>query len=332
LTPSCQKGGITKIIRVVIGAVILFAMQNATLSQEKLKIAVIPKSDAALFWKSVKGGAKLGAAALGGVEILWDAPVAEDNADKQIAIVEQCIAQNVAGIMLSPIHQDALVAPVSKAMNKGIPVLIFDSALKGTAGKDIICFVGINNRKAGGLAGRHLAELLNGRGKVVLMRHVKGQVNTTEREEGFLEAISQYRHIQVTVKDVYSGGTVDDAKKASLSMLDKLREANGVFCPNEHTTVGMLSALQEARLAGKIKFVGFDTPSLVVEALKKGEVSALVAQDPARMGYQGVKTLVDHLRGKKIATDVDIDVKIVTRENLQDPEIQKLLSIPGTAE
>jgi ribose transport system substrate-binding protein len=319
-------------LRVAISVLVLLAVRDSALSQEKLKIAVIPKSNTALFWRSVQMGAKLGAAALGGVEILWNAPASEDNADRQIAIVEQCIAQDVSGIVLSPIHQDALAPAVAKAMNKKIPVLIFDSALKGTAGKDFICFVGINNRKAGSLAGRHLAELINGRGKVVLLRHVKGQANTTEREEGFLDAISHYPHIEVTVKDVYSGGTVDEARKTSTGLLSKLQEADGVFCPNELTTVGMLLALQEAKLAGKIKFVGFDTPSPVVEGLKKGEVSALIAQDPARMGYQSVKTMVDYIRGKKVPTNIDIGVKVVTRENLNDPEIQKILSLPGVSE
>lgn len=319
-------------LRIIIVVLILFNMQNIVLAQEKLKIAVIPKSTTTLFWKSVKVGAKLGAAALSGVEILWNAPTAEDNIDQQISILEQCSTEDISGIILSPIHRDVLAGSVSKAMNKKIPVLIFDSALKGTPGKDYICFVGINNRKAGNLAGKHLATLLKGSGKVVLLRHIKGQANTTEREEGFLEAVSEYPNIKVIVKDCYSGGTVDEAKKASKSILNRLLEADGVFCPNELSTVGMLVTLQEAKIAGKIKFVGFDTPSSVVEALKKGEISAVIAQDPARIGYQSVKTIVDYIRGKKIPTNIDIDVQIVTQENLNNPEIQKLLSLPSMNE
>ena len=112
--------------------------------QEKLKIAVIPKSGAALFWKSAHMGAKLGAMAAANVEIFWKAPQTESDQEEQIAIVEQCITEGVSGIVLSPISYTALVEPVSKAMKKKIPVLIFDSALKGKAGKDFIGFVGVD--------------------------------------------------------------------------------------------------------------------------------------------------------------------------------------------
>jgi ribose transport system substrate-binding protein len=316
----------------IVLVIFLLNMQTSVFSQGKSKIVIIPKGANGLFWKSVKMGAKLGAVALSDIEIVWKAPAAEDNVDEQISILEQSITNDVSGILLSPIHQNVLAAPVAKAMNKKIPVIIFDSALKGVPGKDFICFVGINNRNAGELAGKHLATLLNGRGKVVLLRYVKGQANTTEREEGFIDAITKNKNIQLTVKDCYAGGTVDDAKKASKSILDKLRDADGVFCPNEMSTMGMLYTLQEARLAGKIKFVGFDTPSPVIDALKKGEVNAIIAQDPARIGFQSVKTMVDHIRGKKIPTNIDIDVQIITRDNINNPDIQKLLVLPGVSE
>jgi ribose transport system substrate-binding protein len=302
------------------------------LPQEKLKIAVVPKSNGALFWKAAHMGAKLGAMNAAGVEILWKAPESESDHKKQIAIVEQCIAEGVSGIVLSPISDDALGEPVSKAMKKKIPVLIFDSALKGKAGKNFISFVGIDNRKAGGLAGDHLAGLLGSKGNVVLLRVVKGQANTTEREEGFLDAIAKHKGIRVLVNDCYAGGTTDEAKKASLSIVSQLKEAGGIFCPNEHSTLGMLQALREAGLAGKVKFVGFDTPAPVVEALKKNEINALIAQDPSRMGYLGVKTIVDYIRGKKIKEMIDIGVTVVTRENLNDLNVQKLLTLPSSVE
>jgi ribose transport system substrate-binding protein len=275
----------------------------------------------------VHSGLKLGAITASNVDLIWKAPQTENDKEQQISIIEQFITENVSGLVLSPIHQSALAEPVAKAMKKKIPVLIFDSALKGTPGKDFICFVGINNRNAGKLAGEHLAKLLKGKGKVVLLRYIKNQANTTEREEGFLEAMANYPNLQLTVKDHYAGGTIDEAKKVSKSLLSHLKEADGVFCPNELSTLGMLFTLQEANLAGKIKFVGFDTPAPVVDALKKGEISALVAQDPARMGYNSIKTMVDYIHGKKIPHMIDIPIQIITRENLNDPEIQKLLAM-----
>ena len=321
--------------RIVLFLLTLFLVSGIwtnVIPQEKLKIAVIPKSGAALFWKSAHMGAKLGAMAAADVEIVWKAPQTESDQQQQIAIVEQCIAEGVSGIVLSPISYTALIEPVSKAMKKKIPVLIFDSALKGKAGKDFIGFVGVDNRKAGGLAGEYLANLLGGNGKVVLLRYVKSQANTTEREEGFLEAIANHGGIRIIVKDHYAGGTTDEARKASMSIVSQLKEADGIFCPNEQSTMGMLLALRDANLAGKVKFVGFDTPTPVVEALKKGEVNAVIAQDPSRMGYLSVKTIVDYIRGKKIDQMTDIGVSVITRDNLNDAKVQKLLSMPSSVE
>jgi ribose transport system substrate-binding protein len=89
----------------------------------------------------------------------------------------------------------------------------------------------------------------------------------------------------------------------------------------------MLLALRQGGLVGKVKFVGFDATPPEVEALKKGEIDALIAQDPTRMGYEGVKTLVAHLRGETVPVLVDTGVRLITRENLDTPEIKKLLGI-----
>ncbi len=100
---------------------------------------------------------------------------------------------------------------------------------------------------------------------------------------------------------------------------------DGIFCPNESTTFGMLRALQDGGFAGKVRFVGFDSDAKLIEGLKKGQIDALVIQNPVRMGYLGVKTMVDHLRGKNVEERVDTGVAIVTKENMQKPEIKEVL-------
>jgi ribose transport system substrate-binding protein len=315
------------IINILSAVILLSGSQTYLFPQEKLKIAIVPKGTEANFWKSVHAGAKIGAVTSKDVELMWKAPRKEDDIAQQISIVEKCIIEGVSGIVLSPIDNNALVGSVSKAMKNKIPVLIFDSAIKGTPGKDYIGFVGIDNRKAGNLAGENLKGLLKGKGKIVLLRYVKGQDNTTEREEGFLEAIEKEKGIKLIVKDHYAGGSVDEAKKASVDLLIQFKDVDGIFCPNEISTMGMLLALRDAKLAGKIKFVGFDATLPLIEALKIGEINTLIAQDPSRIGHQSVKTIVDYIRGKKISSKIDIGVYEVTRANLNDPVIQRLYSM-----
>jgi len=113
-----------------------------------------------------------------------------------------------------------------------------------------------------------------------------------------------------------------------MNLLDKLKEAEGIFCPNESTTFGMLLALRQNHLAGRLRFVGFDTAPALIEALRQGEIDALIAQDPRRMGYEGVATMVRHLRGASVPQNVDTGVRLITRANLETPEVRKLIETP----
>jgi ribose transport system substrate-binding protein len=332
----CLNGKDRSMKKTIIGFVSFFilvsGLQSYTFPQEKIKIAIIPINNTSLFWKSIHTGAKMAAMAAPDVEIIWKTPLTVNDKEQQIAIVERCITEGMSGIILAPVNDEALTNSVSKAMKKRIPVLILDSGLKGKPGKDFISFIGIDNKKAGRFAGDQLAKLLGGKGKVVLLRIVEGQSNTTEREEGFLEEMAKHPVIKVIVQDRYVGCNVDMAKKGSMNILSQFKEIDGIFCPNESSTIGMLLSLREANLAGKVKFIGFDTPSLVVEALREGEVDGLIIQNPILMGFLSVKTIVDNIRGKKISTTMDAGIHLIKRENLNDADVQKLLAMPSVIE
>ena len=308
---------------------LMLLVAGATLAHAEdkpLKIAVIPKGTTHVFWKSVEAGAKAAGKDLG-VEIVWKGPLKENDRAQQIAIVEQFITEGITGIILAPLDDTALTRPVRTAMGRKIPVVIIDSALKGEAGKDFVSFVATNNKKGGQLGGEQLAKVMNQTGPVALLRYQVGSASTDEREAGFLAAVGQQSGIKVIVDNRYGGATMGESKTAAMNMLDKLKEAQGIFCPNESTTFGMLLALRQNNLAGKVKFVGFDTSPPLIDGLQKGEIDALVAQNPTRMGYLGVKTCVEHLRGQNVEAAVDTGVRLITRDNLTDPEIKKLLGL-----
>jgi len=303
---------------------LLMSVLCGALAQQKIRIAVIPKGTTHIFWRSVEAGAQAAGKEFG-AEIIWKGPLKENDRAQQISIVEQFVEEGVSGIVLAPLDNVALQRPVAAAMKKKIPVLIFDSALKGEAGKDFVSFVATDNVKGGMLGGDHLSKLLGGKGNVVLLRYQVGSASTQEREDGFVAALAKSPGLKLTVDNRYAGATAGEAKTAAMNMIDRLKEAQGVFAPNESSTFGMLLALRQNNLAGKIRFVGFDTSPPLIEALQRGEIDALVAQDPTKMGYEGVKTLVASIQGKQVPKSVDTGVRLITRENLNTPEIKKLL-------
>ncbi len=296
--------------------------QPATAAQ--LRIAVIPKGTTHVFWKSVERGAKQAGTDLG-VEIIWKGPLKENDRAQQIQVMQQFISEKVSAIAVAPLDFRALAAPVRSATQAGIPVVIFDSALDGEPGKDFVSFVATNNRKGGELAGEKLAELLGKHGKVVLLRYAVGSASTDEREAGFLSAIQQNPGIEIISENRYAGATTGEAKSQALNMLDQVRAASGIFCPNESSTAGMLLALQQENLAGKVKFVGFDASPPLVNALRAGEVDALIVQNPRFMGNKAVEMAVKHLRGEHVPAVVDTGVAVVTRDNMDRPDIKSLI-------
>jgi ribose transport system substrate-binding protein len=286
-------------------------------SAKQLTIAVIPKGTTHVFWKSVEAGAKSAGTELA-VNIKWKGPVKEDDRTQQIGIVEQFTAEGIDGIVLAPLDAVALLRPVQAASAKKIPVVIFDSSLNGQQGKDFVSLVATDNRKAGALGGEELARLLGGKGKVVMLRYNQGSASTEQREAGFLDAIAKHPDIQMIEKDRYGGATVGEAQKNAENLLDKLKEADGIFCPNESSTQGMLTVLVANGLATKKKFVGFDTSPALITALKAGQIHALVAQNPTKMGHEAVRTIVAHIRGETVPGYVDTGCSLVTQQNVND--------------
>ena len=291
---------------------------------EQPTIAVIPKGTSHVFWKSVEAGAKRAGQELG-ANIIWKGPVTENDAAQQIGLVEQFTQEGVGGIVVAPLDANQLRRPVQQAMGKKVPVVIFDSALNGEVGKDFVSFVATDNRKGGTLAGEELARLLGGKGKVVLLRYAVGSASTEEREAGFLEVMNKHPDIQLIEKDRYGGATVGEAQRTAENLLDKLKEADGIFCPNESSTQGMLNVLKANGLAGQKKFVGFDTAPSLLTALEAGHIDALVAQNPTKMGYEAVKAMYAHIKGEKAPPTVDTGCALVTKANLDTPEIRELL-------
>jgi len=311
------------------------ATNNSTTSTSgssgpKLTIAVIPKGATHEYWKAMHAGADAAAKDLG-VTVIWKGPVQEDDREGQIQIVEDFINQGVNGIVLAPLDVNALRAPVKEANDKKIPVLIVDSGLNNS---DVVSMVATNNEKGGEMAGDYLAKLLGGKGTVMMLRYEVGSASTDARERGFLAAMARNPGITIASDNQYGGATVDTAQKAAESLVTRFKRADGsfsvggIFTPNESTAIGMLKVLQSENLAGKVKFVGFDSAPPLIEGMKAHQIDGIIVQDPYKMGNLGVKMLVDFIHGKKVDKNVDTGATLVTPDNLNQPAIQKLVSPP----
>jgi ribose transport system substrate-binding protein len=290
----------------------------------RLRIAVVPKGTTHEFWKSVHAGAVKASRELD-VDIVWKGPMREDDLKEQIDVVQSFVAQGVSGIVLAPLSDKGLVGSVTAATDAHVPVVVFDSDL---AGGNYVSFVATDNVAAGKLAGDALAASI-GKGSVVVLRYQEGSASTANRENGFLDAVRAHADVRVASDSQYGGATTETAEKAGENLLGAQKAdsggVQGVFAPNESTAFGMLLALRKTGLAGKVHFVGFDASEKLVAGLRSGEIDALVVQRPFEMGYLAVKTMVASLRGQPVDKRVDTGSKLVTKENIDTPEIQAIV-------
>ncbi|HEX2474655.1 MAG TPA: substrate-binding domain-containing protein [Lacipirellulaceae bacterium] len=306
--------------------------KSAAASKERLTIAVIPKAVGGEFWETVEQGARDAARELD-VDIKWEGALTETELAEQNKIIENMVNLDVDGMALAPLSNRTMRRPVEDAVEAGIPVVIFDSAVDGDSH---ISFVATDNRAGGALAGKFLIDRLGeSKKRLFLLRFIQGTASTEERAQGFLETV-EAAGFEVLASPNTEDATVAGAIKTASNTLERFvkdgkLEIDGMFATNLYSTEGLLEALKDLRKSGvqvNVVFVGFDTNPKLIEEMNEGNIDAMVSQKPQRMGYLAVETIVKHLRGEKVEPRIDTGVEMVTAERLKnEPEIRKLVGL-----
>lgn len=312
-------------IRACAGMLCLVSLLTVSCNRNtKPRIAVVPKGQAHIFWQSIHAGALKAGNELG-VEILWNGPAVETEFSRQIGIIEDFINQRVDGIALAPSNGEAMVPVIERASSENIPVTIFDSGIRT---EKYVSYVSTDNFKGGVMAAERIAQLLPDGGKIAVLGTLPGSVSTTERENGFKETIEKrFPKIQIVAMQY---GMSDRAK--SLAVAEDIMTANptlaAMFCSNESGTIGAVQAAKSKGVSGKLKLVGFDSSPTLIEDVQAGNIDSLVVQNPFRMGFLAVETLVNSMRGKTPEKRIDTGATLVTGANLKEPAIHELLHPP----
>ena len=307
-----------KIGALLIAASLLFAGCQG--SRRKV-IGVVPKATSHVFWQNTQAGAVAAGKELN-VDIDWNGAASETDYSRQIQILDSMIARRVDGIAIAASDRKALIGPVNRAVAAGIPVTVFDSGLDSL---NYLTFIATNNYEGGKLAARTLAGLIGGEGQIAVVLHAPGSASTMDRERGFREVIAnEFPKIRIAAEQF---GMSDRAKAraAAENMLAANPDLKAMFASAEPSSVGAALAIKQRDLAGKIKLVTFDSSDNLIDELKGGVIDAMLVQDPYKMGYEAVKSLVDHLNGKTPPKRMDLQAQVVTKADLDKPEIRKLL-------
>ncbi|MFZ5516127.1 MAG: ABC transporter substrate-binding protein [Candidatus Zhuqueibacterota bacterium] len=309
------------VISIILGA--LFFTHCSTDSQKATtrKILVSPKGLVHSFWTTVKAGADSAGKEFG-ADVIWKGPTQETDIASQIAIVEDYINKGIDAIVLAACDAQGLIPVIQQAAEKNIPIITIDSGVDSDIPKS---FIATDNSVAAQKGAQALARLIGEQGKVACIPFVPGAATSNWREQGFVEEIKKYPNIEL-LPIRYSQSEVAVGMAVTEDILTGHPDIKGIFAANEAGTIGVVQALKTKNKLGQVKVVGFDAAPNEVEALTSGSLDALIVQDPFKMGYEGVKSAVAVLNGQHIPERIDTGVYVVTRDNLNQPEIVRLLS------
>lgn len=291
-------------------------------AEDTIKIALVTKMVDSTYWQTVLRAAQERAGKLGNVEVTHLGPPTEADIDKQVQIIETAINDDYDGIILAACDKDALVDPVQKAKDAGIPVVMIDS---GISEEIYDAYLATNNVQAGAEAAKLMVELIGGEGEIAIVNFAAGTQTAVDRETGFTEEITN-NHPNVKIVGVqYSDSDPTKAANQATDFMSANPELKGIWGANDQSAVGVAQAVKEQ---GKdIIVLGFDNSDDIKAGLADGSIKGTAVQMPTVMGAEGVQLIVDILGGKAPAEkEVDTGVTMITSENYLEEDMQKILN------
>jgi ribose transport system substrate-binding protein len=310
--------------RFLFRALLACALPAIAVAAPAPKIGVLLKGRSP-FWSSMEKGARE-AAAKGGAEISVKAPLSESDIGVQVQMLNALAAQGAQAIVIAPSSKDALAVPLASIAVTGVKIVVIDSPLSG---KTASVFIGTNHEAAGTAAGKLLASLVDDSDEVSFLKHSQTSGATLQREAGALAAFRKTRPKNLLHSDIYASAEQGAEVEKSQLLLSKHPGTKAILASGTPGTVAMLKVLQDKHLAGSIKLVGFgfNLNPEIAAAIESGALSGWIAQLPKDIGAGGVAAALALLKGEPVPEVIYTDFVVITKENLQDPKVQALLTL-----
>jgi ribose transport system substrate-binding protein len=287
-----------------------------------LKIAVVPKAVGSDYWEVVHQGATCAASKLQNVSIQWDGVTAETDVTGQVNLLKNFITQGVDGIDFAATDAKVLTQISTQATAAKIPVANIDSGTNPQPSN--VPLFATDNVASATKAADLLATALHSQGKVAFLPFLAGSSTNDQRAQGFLQGLTKYPNLHL-VATQYTQSDANVAFRVTSDILSAHPDISGIFAANEPGVIGAAKAVQKAGLAGKVVIIGWDAAPDEIKGVQDGVITALVVQNPFKMGYDSLNNLVKMIRtGAKVSNE-DTGVTFVQKSNMNDTTIQAVL-------
>jgi ribose transport system substrate-binding protein len=286
-------------------------------------IAVIPRTCGTPLWESEHAGAAT-VARTNGLDIYWNAPTRDNDIQGQIALVEKAHARGYAGIIVSPIETLPMRTPIRRVLTDGTPVVVVGTDLGIPAG-DKLAYV-LNDEEVGGaIAARRIGCILHGKGSIAILGIDSGLMSMMTRRQSFeITLAREFPDIKVAVRQ-FGLSNVPQEQQAAEELLHDGENIDAIVALSLTSTRGAYYALVEFGKENKIKLVGFDQDWL--PPIRTGGIDSVVAQNTYEMGRLAMDIMNHELHGASESSMVRVAPVLITRENIDSPEVRQILNI-----
>jgi ribose transport system substrate-binding protein len=297
------------------------AAQPPAASGAKPYIPVISKGFQHQFWQAVKLGAQNAAKDLN-VDITFEGPETEAMVDKQVEMFQTALDKHPAAICLAAVDSKAFAPLLEKAKAANIPVIGFDSGVDS----DIpVSTASTDNIAAAALIADKMAALIGGSGDVAVIAHDQTSRTGIDRVKGFTDQIkAKYPNIKI-VDTQYGAGDQLKSTDIAKAVIGAHPNLKGYFGANEGSIIGVLNAVKELNMAGKLAVIGYDSGQQQMDAIRSGAESGAVTQDPIGIGYKCVDAALKASKGVALPKTIDTGFMWYDKTNIDDPKIQAVL-------
>jgi ribose transport system substrate-binding protein len=289
-----------------------------------ITLAVVPKAVGFDFWDSVRKGAQCAASTMTDVRVQWDGVTAETDVTGQVNLLQNFLTRQVDGLVYAATDAKVLAQVTEDALSRNVPVINIDSGTDPQPAN--VPVFATDNIAAARKAADLLADALGpGEHHIAFLPFQPGTVTNDQRTRGFKEGLARHPNLKL-VAEQSSNSDPNTALSVTENILTANPDLAGIFAANEPGVVGAVNALNQAGKAGKIKLIGWDASPDEVKGLTSGAITALVVQNPFRMGFDSVQAMVRTVRTGQIAASEDTGVSFVTQQNINDPEVRAILA------
>ena len=293
-------------------------------------IAVIPETTAQELWESEHAGVEQ-AAHRYGFSVYWNGPSREDDLSHQIQLVHRMVARHVAGLILSPDHSVALISPVREALAEGIPTVVVSSPLGIDPGGKLSYIVN-NDGAAGRLVAKRLASRLKAGDTVAILGVNPAILSLVARANAIQSSLHAAVHgLQIVQRHSTSFG-FNQAEQAAEGVIRGTPHLRAIVALNINQTRATYFALHNNPIHQQVILLACDQDLDIVRLVRSGEIDAVIAQDTFTMGFEAVEAIARQRNNETVPVMRTIAPVLITRENVDQPEIQNVLDMNWSAQ